>query len=323
MRNRHFPIIIVCLSFLFGFALYEFGARFYLLSYRAFRPVEAGWTDFHSELGWAPRPGATVQWGDVLIRVDHRGARKSLRDGTPEIFVLGDSFSFGAQVASQKVWPSLLEKHLGRPVVNFSVEGYGVDQMLARGLMHLDQQPPKLIILGVIEDNFYRTGLKRWTTGQSRPQYGVRGGQIVLLEEATEPYEHGKLFVDWPSILSFDRLWSLRPYDHLSQLNRSKSLYRSAANHSLALLFAFHQILKSHQIQFKILLLAGNFDNFELRDRLGNVSDQLIDCTGVYEVDAHVFLATHTRGHPNELGHDAYLRCLLDHLELREGQFRF
>lgn len=72
--------------------------------------------EFSRELGWEPRSDNPH---------GYRGPPKSIE--TAAIALFGDSFTL-AYSPIEKSWPHLLEVELGRPVLNFGVGGYGVDQ---------------------------------------------------------------------------------------------------------------------------------------------------------------------------------------------------
>jgi hypothetical protein len=83
------------------------------------------------ELGWAPpRSG-----GEGEFRYDERGARVSPVAADPtgrRVFVFGDSFVHGDEVAAADTFPARLARTTGWVVSNFGVSGYGLDQALLR-----------------------------------------------------------------------------------------------------------------------------------------------------------------------------------------------
>lgn len=99
--------------------------------------------------GYRPLPHLDITWrvpafeggdpGPVRIRTDANGFRGTRETGAkrPGVFriaVLGDSFTFGASVHEEHLYPGVIERALmgrtGRPVevVNVGVPGYGVHQ---------------------------------------------------------------------------------------------------------------------------------------------------------------------------------------------------
>lgn len=134
-------------------------------------------------LGWVSRPGKHVSH-DVPVTIDEHGVRTvrpvALEHGDrPRILVLGDSFSFGDEVADTETWPHRLEERLhGVEVVNLSVLGYGHDQMLLlleeRGLDY----HPDVVLLGYVGCDPERN-LQRFSAW-AKPRFSLEDGELVL-----------------------------------------------------------------------------------------------------------------------------------------------
>ncbi|MBK6940761.1 MAG: hypothetical protein IPH13_11260 [Planctomycetes bacterium] len=84
-----------------------------------------------AELGWAPpRSG-----GEGEFRYDERGARVAPtagESGQRRVFVFGDSFVHGDEVAAADTFPEQVARLTGWVVSNFGVSGFGLDQALLR-----------------------------------------------------------------------------------------------------------------------------------------------------------------------------------------------
>lgn len=78
---------------------------------------------------------------------------------TDRVALIGDSFTFGLEVHYEDTWGRQLERMLdsGTQVLNFGVDGYGVDQSLLRYERDVGSWHPKVVILGVINDDLRRT----------------------------------------------------------------------------------------------------------------------------------------------------------------------
>jgi len=124
--------------------------------------------------GWKPLPRLDITWrvpayeggdpGPVRIRTDANGFRSTReiglkRPGVFRIAVLGDSFTFGASVHEEHLYPGVIERALRgrtvRPVevVNLGVPGYGVHQehaALAEQGLALD---PNLVVVSLYLGN--------------------------------------------------------------------------------------------------------------------------------------------------------------------------
>lgn len=72
------------------------------------------------ELGWEPRHPSEL---------GYRGEEKNIENAM--ICLFGDSYTEGYSDI-KKSWPYLLEKKFNRPVLNFGVDGYGIDQAYLR-----------------------------------------------------------------------------------------------------------------------------------------------------------------------------------------------
>jgi hypothetical protein len=92
-----------------------------------------------------------------------RGPRLGMSfSGVParhRIAIVGDSFTFGLEVRYEETWGHQLELALGQgyQVLNFGVDGYGVDQAYLRYKRDVLSWHPEIVILGVINDDLRRT----------------------------------------------------------------------------------------------------------------------------------------------------------------------
>jgi hypothetical protein len=79
-----------------------------------------------------------------------------------EILAVGDSFTYGAGVASRETWPAALERLLGRPVTNAGVIAYGVDQMAMRAAALSRGRCVEALVVAIIPDDIRRCGCSRF-----------------------------------------------------------------------------------------------------------------------------------------------------------------
>lgn len=75
------------------------------------------------------------------------------------IAVVGDSFTFGLEVRYEDTWAHQLERALDSrfQVLNFGVDGYGVDQAYLRYRRDVVAWHPEIVIFGIIDDDLRRT----------------------------------------------------------------------------------------------------------------------------------------------------------------------
>ena len=134
----------------------------------------------HDEkLGYAPIPGH-VETG---VAIDADGCRSTGQvDGAtaqPVILALGNSFTYGEDVADLEAWPAQLQRLLGRPVRNGGVSGYGFDQIVLRAERLGAVLEVALIVVGFIADDVRRTEFCRlWW--RPKPWFSLAQGEIVL-----------------------------------------------------------------------------------------------------------------------------------------------
>lgn len=101
--------------------------------------------EFSRELGWEPRSDNPH---------GYRGPPKDVENAAIALF--GDSFTLGFHPV-EKSWPHLLETKLGRPVLNFGVGGYGVDQAYWRfKKRYLGELHTPYVVLGIMSENIAR-----------------------------------------------------------------------------------------------------------------------------------------------------------------------
>jgi hypothetical protein len=106
------------------------------------------------------------------------------------IALVGDSYTFGEDVAYEDTWGYLLEKALGPEfeVLNFGVPGYGVDQAYLRYEKDVRQWKPTIVIFSFISHDVERTmtvytslNYPDWAMPFSKPRFIIRDGELKTL----------------------------------------------------------------------------------------------------------------------------------------------
>lgn len=290
----------------------EFFVRFQYNKTTSFSPPEAGWTIFDSELGWVPGPYMSGHERDALVTINSEGARGEEFVGPPEVLAVGDSFTLGALVNDDESWPAFLDKLSDLRVANFGVCAYGVDQMFLRMQRLLKSYDPEVVIMGLIEDNFYRSALDRWVTGQKRPKFKINQmGKWEAPEKILEAnsYRKKQTFYDWETILTdWSRVWLLGPYDGVSALNKTPRFYKKGVQISIQLIKRLQKQLSREGIEFHVVLLAGQFEHWGIKSKLESQGLSLIDCSDIYHDKKHVIQGD---GHPSVQGHKSYAQCII------------
>jgi len=106
------------------------------------------------------------------------------------IAVIGDSYTFGENVAFEDTWASVLDDHLERrcQILNFGVIGYGIDQMYLRYVKAVRQWQPELVIVAFINDDLRRTmsnyGFLMIPDGRFpfiKPRFVLKDGELEVI----------------------------------------------------------------------------------------------------------------------------------------------
>jgi len=128
-------------------------------------PLAERYFTFDAILGWTVAPDRRSANG--LYVSSPAGIRSSSQGLTfPErgassarIALVGDSFTFGLEVTYEDTWGAQLESALGHgiQVLNFGVDGYGVDQAYLRYRRDVRPWRPDVVVLGLIDHDFVRT----------------------------------------------------------------------------------------------------------------------------------------------------------------------
>jgi lysophospholipase L1-like esterase len=114
----------------------------------------------NSTLQVVGRPDPFLGWDSVTNGHRYRGAQyySEAKDrDTFRIVTIGDSFTYGTDVAAKKTFSHFLEqKETQIEVINMGVPGYGVDQAILKYLRYGKAYAPDLVILGFFEAGFAR-----------------------------------------------------------------------------------------------------------------------------------------------------------------------
>jgi len=124
------------------------------------------------------------------IRSPRVGMAFSAASALHRIAIVGDSFTFGLEVRYEETWGHQLEVALGHDyqVLNFGVDGYGVDQAYLRYERDVLPWKPDIVILGLINDDVRRTmGVYGFLTFPGaeipfpKPRFVMKGQKLSLL----------------------------------------------------------------------------------------------------------------------------------------------
>jgi lysophospholipase L1-like esterase len=181
---------LACASILVSLLLIEGGYRlvanlplFEAVDWRASKVVRSEYQAVVDPvLGWTVQAWTdsdnfpTMNYG--FSTIDH-GIRANFKETTVRIggiLAVGDSFTQGWEVDNDETWPSYLEKLAGVPVVNAGVGGYGTDQIILRAEQMLPIVQPKILIIGFLEADMFRTAHSVF--GAPKPYFTLEAGEL-------------------------------------------------------------------------------------------------------------------------------------------------
>jgi hypothetical protein len=303
-------------------------------------------------LGWAVGPSRTSADGlYVSSREGIRSARPDIAyadDPAPNLVAaVGDSYTFGLEVRFEQSWAAQLEVLLGPDfrLLNFGVDGYGVDQAYLRYQRDVRPWRPALALFGFIEHDLTRSmvvypfvSFPEWGFPFSKPRFALNGGGLELLNAPLPGPDDvlGTRAIRELPFIDFDpgyhaSEWNRRPW-HASYVLRflvSRFPRPSPANPraegaivsriNTELLVAFDRHARTEGTEPLIVYFPSRGD-FQGQDRSGKrVVLQNLQTSGVSAIDltscigalgpAEAFIAG--RPHYAPAGNTAVARCLL------------
>ena len=165
-----------------------------------------------STLGWTNRPGYEGEWSRhnaMGMRAPYEYAAETL-DGVTRVAVIGNSFSYGAEVDHGESFPAQLDSlGPGLEVLNFSVAAYGMDQCLLQYQERVRPFAPDVVIIGVAPDNVrrllsvYRRFLTPRGAPQSKPRFTMSDeGGLVFHENPIKAPADLQRYLDDPAAIA-------------------------------------------------------------------------------------------------------------------------
>jgi hypothetical protein len=149
-----------------------------------------GYHTYDAELGWVPKQQQVTVWGKTVSILNdgirsNGGGEDSDRTDDP-ILAVGDSYTFGDQVADSETWPAQLDQLSGKRVVNGGVDGYGVDQIFLRAERLLNRYRFSTVIFSFIPDDIRRSQMSLMFA-TAKPYFDFKGGQLTLENVPVQP----------------------------------------------------------------------------------------------------------------------------------------
>ena len=216
----------------------------------AHTPVNVSYLVPDETLGWVPGSSRRDRSGIYAtsvegIRSDRPGVSYSKVDAGRRVALVGDSYTFGLEVPFDQSWGNRLNRSLGSDtvVLNFGVDGYGVDQAYLRYKRDVRRWTPQVSVMGFIDHDLYRSlgvytfiTFPEWGFPFSKPRFTLEDERLVLLNVPLDPPT--ELFAR-PSVMDLPFLsrepgyvadeWRRRAYDSSYLLRFLFSRFRPSA----------------------------------------------------------------------------------------------
>ncbi len=178
--------MIVCLVLEIGTRIYDSKPIFAFTDYlsQTIRDFQSGLPIQHDPyLGWIPEEGYSGigNYWNKLVTIEKNGIRSNgnqdMLYNTSPVLAVGDSNTFGDEVADHETWPSILERMLGRKVINAGVFAYGLDQTFIRAKRLLAKYQPDTLIFSFLGPyNFDRCEHR-----VCKPYFNISENRLMLM----------------------------------------------------------------------------------------------------------------------------------------------
>lgn len=184
---------------------------------------------YHEVLGWTiglnrSRPAERYFSSVEGLRSPRAGITFADRHPVTRVALIGDSYTFGDEVAYEETWGYQLEKLLGPDVqvLNFGVNAYGTGQAYLRYLQDVRSWHPDVVIFGFVDHDLVRTmsvyaplTFPTATIPYAAPRFVMRDRQLTLLNVPLPPPE--QIFsvksIDELSYIEWDRSYVKGEWD--------------------------------------------------------------------------------------------------------------
>jgi hypothetical protein len=222
--------------------------------------------------GWKIQKG-TMRGGVTVNSKRYRGREYgySKPGGQTRVVLLGDSITFGCEVADDETFAARLDSARGDvEVVNLAVQGYGTDQALIRLEREGFRYDPDIVVLGFcmandFQDNLMSTFL--YDRRYPKPYYRLEGGELVLQDR----HLRFSVLKTWAFMLTqksilYNRLLRTAGIDrdeHARALAPEEVLFPYDTEITFRLIRRMHDLCSERGVRFAVLL----FPDKELLER--------------------------------------------------------
>lgn len=115
--------------------------------------------NFHKIYGWDRKPSSSgIEFSNKIskFKISKDGYRGNLKFKKNSISVFGDSFAFCRYVDDHMTWEHILEKNISRPVMNYGVGNFGLDQSFLKYRQLKNDIKSKVIIFNFVPETIAR-----------------------------------------------------------------------------------------------------------------------------------------------------------------------
>ena len=131
-------------------------------------------------------PGFDPDLGWDTVDPQHYRQHHPVAPFSQTVVAIGDSFTYGNDVAKDENFPFLLDGLLDDiRVLNMGVPGYGLDQAYLKYLKHGEQHQPVAVIFGIYVGDYERTSTS--FTVFAKPRFVVGPTGVVLTNQPVPP----------------------------------------------------------------------------------------------------------------------------------------
>lgn len=228
-------------------------------------PSEPKWAQFDPELGYTPHPSRVPDGVDGAVstyRYGEYGERLTISyaDQPCRISTYGDSFTQCHQVSDGETWQEQLAAHLGEPIRNFGVGGYGVYQAYRR-LCRTEATPAgaEYVVFNIYLDDHYRS-LDAYRLLRVGKQWWDRHRSLATSMFHANPWCH----------VRFDSSGTL--IERANPCPDAQSLYQLCDRD-----FLIHTFEDDPVVQLLVAQQTGQFDFLERYRDIADAFDVVID----------------------------------------------
>ncbi len=154
---------------------------------------------YDNQLGWTVGPDRHSANGlyfssSLGTRIVHPGMSVAKSEGSTEIALVGDSFTFAEEVRYEESWAFHLGQMLGDKfkILNYGVPCYGVDQTYLRYQKDVAGRKPQVVFFSLISHDLTRTmwvypflAVPQWDWPFSKPRFIGRDSGLTAINVPT------------------------------------------------------------------------------------------------------------------------------------------